>query len=79
MNPSKFNGRLTAPLAEFLSLKVAEGTARGREPEGRRGSIPAASLEAADALADAGALTCGGWRSAHDQPGILDAGVRPQP
>lgn len=52
MKTEKFDGRLTAPLSEFLSQKVAEGVARGRQPEGRRGSLPVSALDAADALAD---------------------------
>lgn len=56
MKTDKFDGRLTAPLAEFLSQKVAEGVERGRQPEGRRGSLPKAGLEALDLLADAGLL-----------------------
>jgi hypothetical protein len=55
MKPTKFDGRLTAPLAEFLSLKVAEGVERGRRSEPERGSIPVASLEALDFLAAAAA------------------------
>jgi hypothetical protein len=56
VNNPKYDGRLTAPLAEILLHKVAQGVERGREPEGRRGSIPAAALDAVDVLADVQAL-----------------------
>jgi hypothetical protein len=47
---TNYDERLHAPLAEILLSKVAAGVARGRAPEGRRGSVPAASLDALDAL-----------------------------
>jgi hypothetical protein len=52
MKTEKFDGRLTAPLSEFLSQKVAQGVERGRRPEGRRDSLPVSALDAADVLAD---------------------------
>jgi hypothetical protein len=65
----KFDGRLTAPLRDFLlHNSVARGVERGREPEGARGSVPAAALEALDVLA---LPTAPHWESAHDQPGII--------
>lgn len=69
----KFGGRLTAPLSAFLlHNSVARGVERGREPEGARGSVPAAWLEALDVLAGAGALAApSAWESAHNQPGII--------
>lgn len=57
----KFDGRLTAPLRDFLlHNKVAAGVRRGREPEGARGSIPAAALDALDVLAASAELQAAG-------------------
>lgn len=56
MNNPKYDGRLTAPLAEILLHKIAEGVERGRAPEDGRGSLPSSALEATDFLADARAL-----------------------
>jgi hypothetical protein len=65
----KFDGRLTAPLRDFLlHNSVARGVERGRAPEGRRGSLPAASLDALDVLKLSAAPR---WESAHNQPGII--------